>query len=945
MRNHFPDLSGAKVICFDVETKDPNIKTKGAGWGRGDGHIIGLAVATDDGFKQYYPMRHEGYENHNPHDVLDWARIQLGRDNQPKLGHNIIYDLGWLEHEGVAVKGEINDTWTAAKLIDHGSSAALEEQGQQYLGEGKESLELYEWQWQAFGQGKPKSKKDLRENAMNNLYRCPPAMVGFYGESDVELPIRLFREQFQELQELGLWDVYRMECDLIPILVQMRLLGVSVDLDAAERARDHILDAANQLQKDVDKIAGRPVNTGSPVEMEKVFSRLKIPFNRTKNGKMSLTGAFLQTVQHPIGQMIVDLEELKKYNSAFIENAILGSNVNGRVHGQFNPLRAVTGRMSASNPNLQQVPSRNELAKMVRAIFIPDRGHHHWRKVDYSSVESRILAHFAIGQNASKLRKQYNTDPFTDYHQFTIDMVKRVTGIEIVRKHAKIINFGLCIAEGQLVLTNKGLVPIEKISTRHLLWDGVEWVRHEGVIKKGVKEVIEHQGLTATPDHKVWIADGTTRTLRQAKEENKILAKSQTACGEALSFPLQIDSLRHFESSRTIHGDDRVLLLQAKTPPKPVVAGKPPRSKVLLPEDKIQRQAECHPWKEILQHRTEVQQSETKGLPQLRGTRDTMRVSIGSALCRMGFRNLAHMLIQGTGVRQDRQRRKLFPHEPSTFNEVCKPDEHREVCGYGPCQNSKKESAQSSVCLVHDDPSDEVRSFGRRDCGEGKNETPHVREEPLLQKIVPVYDILNAGPRRRFTCSGVLVSNCYGASEKKLASMLGISLEEALPLFEAFHSGLPYVKATMSGASESVEVNGYSRTILGRRTNFDYWEPRYSPKGAPRLIPLKFDQAVQAYGPNIRRAHLHKAVNAIIQGSAADLMKSSMVQCHKKGLFDSVGFPRLVVHDELDWSIEEDVDEEAFKEILWTMENAIQFKVPIKVEAEWGPNWSQLYKL
>lgn len=175
--------------------------------------------------------------------------------------------------------------------------------------------------------------------------------------------------------------------------------------------------------------------------------------------------------------------------------------------------------------------------------------------------------------------------------------------------------------------------------------------------------------------------------------------------------------------------------------------------------------------------------------------------------------------------------------------------------------------------------------------------------------------------------------------------MLGISLEEAAPLFEAFHSGLPYVRSTMAGASEFVEQNGYSRTILGRRSNFDYWEPQYTPRGAPRPTPLKFEHAVRAYGPGIKRAHLHKAVNAIIQGSAADLMKSAMVKCHKSGLFDSVGFPRLVVHDELDWSVREDIDEKAFKEVLWTMENAIKFKVPIKVEAEWGPNWSQLYKL
>ena len=629
MRNHFPDLSGAKVICFDVETKDPHIKTKGPGWGRGDGHLIGLAVATDDGFKQYYPMRHDGYENHNAHDVLDWAKIQLGRESQPKLGHNIIYDLGWLEHEGVAVKGQINDTWTAAKLIDHGSSAALEELGQSYLGEGKESVELYNWQWQAFGQGKPKSKKELRENAMGNLCRCPPELVGFYGESDVELPIRLFREQFQELQDLGLWDVYRMECDLIPILVQMRLLGVSVDLDAAERARDHILDAAATLQKDVDRIAGRPINTGSPVEMEKVFTRLKIPFNRTKNGKMSLTGAFLQTVQHPIGQMIVDLEELKKYNSTFIENAILGSNVNGRVHGQFNPLRAVTGRMSASNPNLQQVPSRNELAKMVRAIFIPDAGHHHWRKYDYSSIESRILAHFAVGQGAKALRKEYQNNPDTDYHNFTQAMIKRLVGLELPRKHVKNVNF----------------------------------------------------------------------------------------------------------------------------------------------------------------------------------------------------------------------------------------------------------------------------------------------------------------------------AGIYGASEKKLQSMMGLTNEEAEEFFEAYHTGLPYVKETMKHMSEYAETHGYTRTVMGRRALFDKWEPKFYDKNKARPFPLNFEDAIATYGPNIKRSHLHKGLNYTIQGSAADLMKAAIVKCHKDGIYNEIGFPRLIVHDEKDFSVTDNWNEEAFTEMKHIMETAITFKIPIRVEGEWGPNWSQLYKL
>lgn len=627
-KNHFPDLSGAKVICFDVETKDPNIKTKGAGWGRGDGHIIGVALATDDGFKQYYPIRHEGYENHNAHDVLDYCREQLGRSYQAKLGHNVIYDCGWLEHEGVQIKGDLHDTWTAAKLIDHGASAALEELGQHYLGEGKTSEELYEWMWKAFGQGKPKSKKDLRDVAMSNLYRCPPELVGFYGESDVDLPIRLARKQFEELEKLGLWEVYRMECDLIPILVQMRLAGVSVDLDAAERARDQFLNASLETQKRVDEIAGRPINTGSPVEMEKVFTSLRIPFNRTANGKMSLTGEFLKGVQHPLGQLIVDLEELKKYSSTFIENAILGSHVNGKIHGEFNPLRAVTGRMSASNPNLQQVPSRNDLAKVVRAIFVPDTGHVAIGKWDYSSVESRILAHYAVGIGAKALRKEYNDNPLTDYHDWTIKTVKQTTGITLERKPAKVISFGLG----------------------------------------------------------------------------------------------------------------------------------------------------------------------------------------------------------------------------------------------------------------------------------------------------------------------------YGASLKKLASMLGLTVEQATPMFEAYHGGMPFVSSTMKHLSEFAEEHGYTRTILGRRAQFDRYEPKYTPKGAPRPIALPFQQAVRAYGPNIARAYLHKAVNYTIQGSAADLMKSAIVKCHKAGVFDATGFPRLVVHDELIYSMKEGYNREDFIEMRDIMENAVKFKVPIRTEGEIGPNWAKTEK-
>jgi DNA polymerase-1 len=635
-RRDFPDLSAAKRICFDLETKDPDIEKFGPGWGRGVGHIVGAALGTEDGFKFYLPMRHEfpGSQNLDPHKVLDYLGVQLGRPHQEKVGHNMLYDLGWVAHEGVTVRGVLHDTWIAQKLLAFEDSASLEALSQRRLKTGKVSELLYQWAWQYWGEGlKQPSDDKLRKTAMGNLWRSPIELVGDYAESDVDLPIRLLPSMLKDLRAKGLMEVYRMECDLLEILVQMRLAGVTVDLDAAECAYAEIEASIHTLQKEIDRIAGRPVNTGSPLDMEKLFTKLLIPFNRTDNGKMQLTGEYFQSVTHPIGEKIIEIEELKKYNSTFIKGYVLESNVNGKVHAEFNQLKAVTGRMSSSSPNLQNVPSRNELAKVVRAIFIPDKGDVAIAKWDYSSVESRILAHYAVGVGSDELREEYRNNPDTDYHNFTQAMIKRLVGLELPRKHVKNVNF----------------------------------------------------------------------------------------------------------------------------------------------------------------------------------------------------------------------------------------------------------------------------------------------------------------------------AGIYGASEKKLQSMMKLSDTEAESFFTAYHDGLPYVKETMEAISREVQERGYTKTIMGRRALFDKWEPRFTPKkdnGEPwsRPIAYSYEQALRTYGPNIKRAFLHKTLNYTIQGSAADLMKAAMVKCWKDGIYDRIGIPRLVVHDELDFSVREGADLRIFREIKHTMENVIQFRIPIKVEGEWGPNWSEQYK-
>ena len=458
--NHFPDLSGAKAISFDVETYDPDLNTYGPGWGRGRGHIVGIALGTDDGFQHYYPMRHEdeSEDNYDPEQVLAYAREQLSRPHQRKVGHNTIYDVGWLEFEGVPVVGKIWDTMLAERLIDYNEPASLEATATRYNIAGKDSADLYKWLYDYYGQtAKPSSGRKLRSVAASNFYRCPPRLIGSYAESDVRIPIQVARKQHDILNRAGLSDVFDMECRLIPVLVSMRMQGVRVDLDKAERAYDGINKEIDKTQSRIDKIAGiRGVETGSPVAMEKVFGKLGLNPVINPNGKVSLSAANLAGMSHPIIQEMVDLAELTKYNSTFIESYILNSNVGGIVYGEFNQMGAITGRFSSSNPNLQNLPSKNELARMVREIFVPHHGHRFWRKYDYSSIENRVFAEYAVGDAGEKLRQQYIDQPLTDYHNWCLELVAPYAKWDIStelkykkkRKPIKNINFGIVYGMG-----------------------------------------------------------------------------------------------------------------------------------------------------------------------------------------------------------------------------------------------------------------------------------------------------------------------------------------------------------------------------------------------------------------------------------------------------------------------------------------------------------------
>ncbi len=450
---YFPDLSSAVCLSLDTETYDPELEDNGPGWARGVGHIIGVSVGAVDRNGQrgkwYYPIRHETMpeDNCDPEQVFAWLRDVMANPNQPKIGANLQYDIGWLRQEGVDVAGELVDVQFAEALLNEAAPVALEDLSQKYLGEGKESNLMYQWLSDWFG-CKPNG------TARKFMYKTPPCLAGPYAESDADLPLRLAAVFYGLLTREGLLDLFRMENKLIRLMVDMRFEGVTVDLPKAERMSAELGKRFDDTIAKIKHITGYEINVDSANDLAKVFDYLGLSYGKTKKGAPSFTKAFLGSVNHPVAELIREARKLAKLKGTFIDSYILTSHVNSKLYCSFHQLRGEgngtrSGRFSSSLPNLQNIPSRDdELAPLIRGMFIPDPGHPYWRKYDYSQIEYRMLIHYAIGPAGDIIRNYFNAHPETDYHVYAQEVVQQATGILIERKPIKNINFGLIYGMG-----------------------------------------------------------------------------------------------------------------------------------------------------------------------------------------------------------------------------------------------------------------------------------------------------------------------------------------------------------------------------------------------------------------------------------------------------------------------------------------------------------------
>jgi len=438
MPDELKDLRGHKEIAIDLETNDPHLKQLGSGNVTKRGHIAGVAVAVE-GWSGYYPIHHEQGGNMDKKLVLGWLQDILNQENTTFIFHNAMYDVCWLRSAGLTIKGPIVDTMIAASLIDENRmSYALNNLAKYYVGLGKDEKVLVE------------AAKEYGLDPKADMWRMPAMFVGQYAERDAESTLKLWQTLKRELYNQELMDVFTLETDLFPCLVDMRFKGVRVDLEKSQKIKLNLIKREETLIKKIKDLTGVEVEIMAARSIAKAFDKLKLPYDRTaKSNEPSFTKNFLQNHPHELPKAIAEARELNKAHSTFIDS-ITKHAVDGRIHADINQIRSdaggtVTGRFSMSNPNLQQIPARHpELGPMIRSIFIPEEKHV-WGSFDYSQQEPRILVHYAKLQNlegVDEIVDAYNAGD-ADFHQVVADMA----GIE--RKQAKTINLGLMYGMGK----------------------------------------------------------------------------------------------------------------------------------------------------------------------------------------------------------------------------------------------------------------------------------------------------------------------------------------------------------------------------------------------------------------------------------------------------------------------------------------------------------------
>jgi DNA polymerase-1 len=422
-------LSKAKFISFDVETTSTDPM---------QAELVGISLAVKAGEGWYVPVGHAGAEQLPLEQVAAALRPALEDESIAKVGHNAKYDMAVLARNGIAVRGLNFDTMMAEWLIDPASrNLGLKNLAWSRLGVEMTRIE------ELIGTGKKQITMD----------QVPVESAAAYAAADADIPLRLRSLQEPELREKNLWKLFtQVEMPLVPVLMDMEMTGVLIDVPYLREMSGVLTKRLTEIEREIYTLVGLDFNINSTQQLADVlFGKLglKAPAGRkTATGKTSTAVDVLESLrgQHPVIELILEQRQLSKLKSTYIDALPeLVNPATGRVHTSYNQAGAVTGRLSSSEPNLQNIPIRTDLGRQVRRAFIAAPGHV-LMSADYSQVELRILAHLCGDPG---LREAFSRGE--DIHATTAAAIFGVALSQVTsdqRRVAKAVNFGLAYGQG-----------------------------------------------------------------------------------------------------------------------------------------------------------------------------------------------------------------------------------------------------------------------------------------------------------------------------------------------------------------------------------------------------------------------------------------------------------------------------------------------------------------
>ena len=413
-------IKSFETLCIDTETTNTEAMLA---------ELVGMSFAVKEGEAYYIPVPANQVEAQR---IVDKLKPLYENESTLKVGQNLKYDIMVLANYGVEVKGKMFDTMIAHYILKPEMRHNMDYMAEVYL--NYETIHIDE----LIG---PKGKSQL------SMRDIAPEKVCDYAAEDADITLKLKSKLEAELKAEGLFNLFEsIEMPLVPVLAQMERNGVRIDVNSLAETSKAFSDKMNEIEQEVYELAGCSFNISSPKQVgEILFDKMRIveKAKKTKTGQYVTSEEVLQSLKgkHIIVEKILDYRGYKKLLSTYIDS--LPQLINpktGHIHTSYNQAVTATGRLSSSNPNLQNIPIRDENGKEVRKAFIPDEGCLFF-SADYSQIELRIMAHLSGDHN---MIEAFNTG--YDIHAATAAKIfkkpiEEVTSDE--RRKAKTANFGI----------------------------------------------------------------------------------------------------------------------------------------------------------------------------------------------------------------------------------------------------------------------------------------------------------------------------------------------------------------------------------------------------------------------------------------------------------------------------------------------------------------------